>query len=340
MVSHGDFLESVTPLKALREAQGYRVAVVNIQEVYDEFSFGAKTPHAVRDFLVWASQKWQRPPRFVLLVGDASFDPLNYLGLGSHDFVPTMLVETVELETASDEWFADFDGDALGEMAVGRLPVRTLEEATRVVSKIVSYEQGSQNQPWSRTVLLVADENDSFDFEAATAQLETLMPADFSARKILLGRTDTDTARTELIADLNQGQLIVNYLGHGSVETWKNNLLTTADAGSLTNGLQAPLVVAMTCLNSFFHDLHTESIGEAFLKADQGGAVAVWASSALTSPSGQVVMNEELFHRLFDGSGMPLGEAIGWAKGSVSDAELRHTWVLFGDPTTTLLRSQ
>ena len=339
IMAHGDFLESLEPLKALREAQGYTVAVVDIADVYDEFGFGVKTPWALRDFLVWASSQWQTSPRFVLLVGDASFDPRNYLGLGDFDFVPTRLVETAVLETASDDWFVDFDGDALVEMAVGRLPVRTLEEATQVVSKIVSYEQGSRNQPWSRRVLLVADEKDGFDFAAAAAELETLVPADFSVRKILLGQADPGPARTKLLADLNQGQLIVNYLGHGSVQMWKDNLLTTADAGSLTNGLQAPLVVAMTCLNGFFHDLYTESIGEAFLKADQGGAIAVWASSGLTTPSAQAFMNYELFRQLFNGEGMSLGEAIVRAKASVRSVDVRRTWIFFGDPTTSFQKN-
>jgi hypothetical protein len=48
----------------------------------------------------------------------------------------------------------------------------------------------------------------------------------------------------------------------------------------------------MTCLNGLFHDVYTESLAEAMLKAQQGGAVAVWASSGLTGPEGQVVMNK------------------------------------------------
>ena len=76
----------------------------------------------------------------MLLVGDASFDPRNYLGLGDFDFVPTKLIDTVYLETASDDWFVDFNNDGLPSIAMGRIPVRTPEEAALVVSKIIAYE--------------------------------------------------------------------------------------------------------------------------------------------------------------------------------------------------------
>ena len=82
IITHKDFIDSLGPLKSLRESQGWSVALIDVEDLYDEFSFGAKNPQALRDFLRRARVYWQRPPRFVLLVGDASFDPRNYLGLG------------------------------------------------------------------------------------------------------------------------------------------------------------------------------------------------------------------------------------------------------------------
>ena len=107
------------------------MALVDIEDIYGEFSYGMRNPQALKDFLFRARSSWRRPPRFVLLVGDASFDPRNYEGYGSFDFVPTKLVDTAYLETASDDWFVDFDDDGLPDLAVGRLPVRTAEEARR-----------------------------------------------------------------------------------------------------------------------------------------------------------------------------------------------------------------
>jgi hypothetical protein len=112
-----DFLESLKPLKALREAQGLSVALIDVEDLYDEFTFGMKTPQAMKNFLSEARSFWEKAPRFVSLVGDATFDPRNYLGLGSYDFVPTNLVERACLETASDEWFVDFNDDSRREKA-------------------------------------------------------------------------------------------------------------------------------------------------------------------------------------------------------------------------------
>ena len=122
IITHKDFIGSLGPLKSLRESQGWSVALIDVEDIYDEFSFGAKTPQALRDFLQRARAYWQRPPRFVLLVGDASFDPRNYLGLGDFDVVPTKLVDTVSLETASDDWFVDFNNDGLPAIPCGPNP--------------------------------------------------------------------------------------------------------------------------------------------------------------------------------------------------------------------------
>jgi len=77
-ISHGSFLESLKPLQALRESQGWSVALIDVEDLYDESVFGMKTPQALKDFLARARSDWGKPPRFVLLVGDSSFDPRNF----------------------------------------------------------------------------------------------------------------------------------------------------------------------------------------------------------------------------------------------------------------------
>ena len=110
----------------------------------------------------------------MLLAGDASYDPRNYLGFGDNDRVPTKLVDTEWLETASDDWFADFKADGLAALMVGRLPARTPAEAALMVTKIVNYEHA----PVSQEVTLVADANHGYDFETAIDALQELLPAD------------------------------------------------------------------------------------------------------------------------------------------------------------------
>jgi hypothetical protein len=330
MIAHAGFVGSLSALKALRESQRLSVKVIDIEDVYDEFSFGQKSPHALRDFLSLANASWKRPPSFVLLVGDASFDPKNYLGLGDHDFVPTKLVDTALLETASDDWFVDFNEDGLPDVAIGRLPVRSLQDATTIVSKIVTYEQSAATQ----SLLLVADRNDGFDFEAATDRLRSLVPPGLTVEEVRRGQIDDQTARVRLLDAINRGQKLVNYTGHGSVEIWRGNLLTSADAHRLTNE-KLPFFVAMNCLNGLFHDLYTESLAEALMRAERGGAVAVWASSALTEPDQQAAMNQQLYRLLFDSrSVLTLGEAAMNAKAAISSSDVRRTWIFFGDPST------
>jgi hypothetical protein len=62
--------------------------VVNVEDVFDEFSYGTHTPQAIRDFMALAKNSWAQGPGYLLLVGDASYDPRNYLGVGNFDFVP------------------------------------------------------------------------------------------------------------------------------------------------------------------------------------------------------------------------------------------------------------
>ena len=334
VITHAAFRKSAEELAEARRSQGLQVAVVDVADIYDEFSYGAHSSQAVKDFLAWTKNHWRLAPRYALLLGDSSFDPRNYLGQGQHDYVPTKLVDTAYLETASDDTLADFDGDGLPELAMGRLPVRTAAEAATVVSKIINYVPGNAGQE----ALLIADRTDGFNFAAANRQVRALLPETLAVEMIERGEQATETVRNQILTSLNRGQLLVNYIGHGSVERWAGaGLLTSADASTLTNGQRVPLMVLMTCLNGFAQDVYTESLAEALLKAEQGGAVAVWASSGLTEPEQQALINQELYRQLFGAQqNVTVGEAVRAAKAATADADVRRTWMLFGDPAQRL----
>ena len=103
MITTQEMAASLNPLKALRQSQGLAVVVVDVADIYDEFSYGNKNPQAVKDFLALANSSWGRPLRFVLFAGDASYDPKNYLGYGDSDLVPTKLYDSAYMEAASDD---------------------------------------------------------------------------------------------------------------------------------------------------------------------------------------------------------------------------------------------
>jgi len=117
--------------------------------------------------------------------------------------------------------------------------------------------------------------------------------------------------------------------------SWSNLFDDTAAAG-LNNGTRLPFVVAMNCLNGFFHDVYTESLATALMLSRNGGAVAVWASSGLTAPTPQFQMDQSLVKTLFTTPGTSIGDAVLSAKSGIADQDVRRTFILFGDPTMKL----
>ena len=336
IITRGDFFPALESLKALRQQQGYAVVMVDIDDLYDEFNFGNKSPQAITDFLRFALTNWKLAPRFVLLAGDASYDPKNHLGLGDYDLVPTAFVDTDYLETASDECLADFDNDGIAELAIGRLPVRTAVEASRMAGKIVEYEDSRASQE----ALLVSDQNDGYDFENASSRLMLLLPQSLRVERIDRGRAAPEVARANLLEAINRGQKIVNYFGHGSADLWSGSLLTGGDAQAMTNRERLSVFVMMTCLNGYFQNAGTDSLAETLMKAE-GGAVAAWASTGMTLPADQSRINEEFYWTLFAGNGLKsrpltIGEAAAKAKAYVTNKDVRQTWVLLGDPAMRL----
>ena len=339
MISSDQFASQLTPLLQLRRSQEKSAALLLIDDLYDEFNFGERSPYAIRDFLKTASERWRNKPKYLLLVGDASVDPRNYLGFGFFDFVPTKIIVTSELKTASDDWFSDFTNAGLGQIPTGRVPVRTADEAKTVVGKILAYEQDRDRGTWINQALLVADRNDAIDFTRDTQAVEALLPKSMRVTTVLASGLDRNTAQQEIVAGINRGSLLVNYIGHGSVEIWSGeDLLDDTTASTLSNGTRLPVFLIMDCLNGFFHDVYTESLAESLLLAKNGGAVAVWASSGLTEPEPQAEMDQNLVKLLFTEPSLTLGDAIRNAKSKIDDRDTRRTYILFGDPMLRLRR--
>ncbi len=343
IIAHQSFIPSLTAvlpgtttsLVTLRESQGYTVKVVDVEDVFDEFSYGIHTPQAITDFLARARTTWVKAPRYLLLVGDASYDYRNYEGLGNFDFVPTKLIDTVFMETGSDDTLTDFNGDGIPEIPVGRLPVRTVAEANLILSKIVNFSPSNVPQ----SALMVADTQGSyfFNFEQANEQLIPLLPAAMQAtiQRVYRAQQPSDaTARATIISKINSGTALVNYSGHGNVNVWTGGpIFNAADAMALTNGNKLSLVIVMDCLNGYFIAPPIECISEALMKAPNGGAVASFSSSGLTIPIGQHEMGQQLFSLLYSGPPIALGDATRQAKAATTDLDVRRTWILFGDPT-------
>jgi CSLREA domain-containing protein len=330
IVTTAELKASVEPLAQLRAAQGLVVKVIDVEDLYDENTFGEHSPKAVRDFLAKAVANWTTKRRYVVFAGDASYDPKNYLGLGPSDLVPTKLIDTSLSETASDDWLADFNNDGLADFAIGRLPVRTPTEMNALVAKIVNYENAAPDP--SRGALLVSDNG----FEEPSTAVQSLLPAGMTVTTINRSSADDATIHNQIIAAINQGPRITNYTGHGSNGVWTGAaLLSSNDAPNLTNTNRLSVFTMMTCYNGYFQNAFNDSLSEALLKAP-GGAVAVWASTTLTQPAAQNAIDQEFYRMLFGVQPATLGDAARGAKLVTGDADVRRTWTLFGDPAMRL----
>jgi len=330
IIASGELKSAVEPLAALRRSRGMVVQVVDVEDLYDEFTFGRHSPQAIHDYLARAMNIWRRKPHYVLLAGDASYDPKNYLDQGLNDLVPTKLIDTNLMEAASDDWLADFNNDGLADIALGRLPVRTVAELNALVSKIIDYENAPPDP--SRGVLLVAD----IGFEEQSHALKTLFPPPMTVVTINRRSADDATIHDQVISVINEGPLMTNFVGHGSNGVWTGgSLLSSFDAPALTNTNGLSVFTMMTCFNGYFQDAYNDSLSEALLKAP-GGAVAVWASTTLTEPVGQNLIDQEFYRLLFAPQPATLGDAARRAKAVTTDRDVRRSWILFGDPAMLL----
>ncbi|RME80366.1 MAG: DUF11 domain-containing protein [Caldilineae bacterium] len=116
IISHADFITYSQQLADYRAAsRGFRTAVIDVQDIYDEFNNGLMHPEAIRNFLIYATHNWQPPrPRYVVLMGDGHYDPLGYLPSTTENvYIPPWIaaVDPFQGETAADNRYVDILGD-------------------------------------------------------------------------------------------------------------------------------------------------------------------------------------------------------------------------------------
>ncbi|MBC8253519.1 MAG: hypothetical protein H8E35_05770, partial [Ardenticatenia bacterium] len=320
VITHPNFRQSLQPLIEWRRSRGLKVVVATIDEVYDEFNHGLPDPAAIRDFLRYARDHWAKPaPRYVLLVGDASYDYRDHLKAPNKNLIPTYLLETHFVgETASDNWFVRLDDDVVPNMAIGRLPVKSVAQARIVVDKIIGYERDPTPGEWRRRVLFVAD--DEPIFESTSDDLaESYLPPDYQATKVYLSAFgDPEESGARIIEEINEGAAIVSYIGHAALDVWaKERMFASEDIASLKNRARLPFVVTMTCLDGYFHHPEADCLAEELLLAGGGGAIACFAPTSESLPSDQDVLVKALFEALFAGDASTIGEAVMQAKRSL-----------------------
>lgn len=345
-VVHQGFEQALEPLVRWRRSQGLRVTVATVQDVYDSFSHGLTDPAAIRDYMRYAAEHWPPPaPRFLLLVGDASYDPRRFLPDGAPNLVPTALLTTHFVgETASDNWFVSLDEqDDLPDMAVGRIPAQSAEQVATVVAKTLAYEQAAEAAGWAGRALFVAD-NKQPEFQSMSDDLATgFLPNGYTVDKVYLGQSTNPNG--EILRSLRRGVGLVNYVGHGSMNVWaQEKIFRVDDVSRLDNASALPFMVTMTCLVGYFHHPQATSMGEELLFKPDGGVVAALVPTSETLATDQRFLAEAFYRHLF-GDAATVGEAVMLAKRDLPNdraimQDLIETFTVLGDPALRLRRPQ
>ena len=310
------FHPALAPLVARRQAQGHAVAVVDVQAIFDDWSFGQVDPNAIRAFLRYAAATWRRAPAAVVLVGDGTADPRGYTNHGDANLIPPYLamVDPWLGETACETCYAQLDGedplsDSLPDLTLGRLPVKSAAELQALVAKILSYETAVGGLGWRSQAVFVADNyrdaNDipdsAGDFAGFADAGVALLPQGMEARRLYYDPSPSRPAQPwrepsaaqayqHTLELLNAGAGLVTYVGHSHQWQWAvtdatsepSYLLGLYDADDLTNKGQPFVLLEMTCLTAAFQTpaYSGTTIDERLLLAP-GGAVAVWGPAGL-----------------------------------------------------------
>lgn len=349
IITHSDFYDQTQSLKSWRTSFNQMVVkTIKVEDIYDEFSGGLFDPVAIRDFLKYAYQKWQKPaPAFVLLVGDGNYDFKNNLGTGVPNFIPPFTLDP----SFSDDMYVLF-GNTLG-MIISRVPVRSENEAEVVVNKIISYESEPEFGTWRNLVTLVADDEwdkiDEIDplWMFHTRDAETLakshVPPFFDLSKIYLMEYPFDQngeksqAEEAIINSFNSGSLIINYIGHANPDVWAHEHVfkTAQDIPKLNNERKLPLVYMATCLSGFFFSPYTEGMAEELLRAEGKGAIATISAVLKVTAEPNVALNYKVYDLLLYDS-LSVGEALFTAKILRKLDDNDREYALFGDPVLRL----
>ncbi len=377
IVSHPDFLSPSHELAEFHRTQdNLTVAVVNVNDIYNEFGSGRPDISAIRDFMRMlydrAGNDTALMPRYLLLMGDGSYDCKGRIA-GANNYVSTYQSYNSDSPTnsyTSDDFFVLLDaneGGDIGNMAqqldmgVGRIPVSTEQEAWDVVNKIKNYKnpvvdasclQISANKSWRNSVTFVADDEDgdvhqdsSDDLAEDTRSTKPVYNFDkiyldaFKQVATPAGDRYPDV-NTAILNKINSGTLILNWVGHGGETNWAHErIFNMADIVQLQNKEKLPLFITATCEFSRF-DLPDRTAGEWLVVNGKGGAIAAITTVRLVYSNANDALNREAFEHMFDmyeGRYARLGEILQFTKNQVvTDISNTRKFTLLGDPALTL----
>ncbi len=384
IVAPENFTDQAERLADFRMAHSdLSVKVVTTNQVYNEFSSGVTDISAIRNFMKMLYDRAETAgemPRYLLLFGNGTYDNKDLLGYGGN-LIPTYQSYASLAPRSSymtDDYFGLLD-DSEGEesegildIGIGRLPVRTVEEAEILVDKIIRYDervpgmapgeeelaytgQISNYADWRNTLVFIADDGDNNrhfnDAEKLAGRVSDNYPV-YNVDKIYLDAYQQVTmaggARypevNRAINDrVNKGALLINYIGHGGVRGLaQQRVVTFDDIGTWNNKYNMPVFMTATCQFSSFDqpDPDELSAGVRIIQKPVGGSAALFTTTRLAWSGSNLTLNENFMDVAFsvdDRETHPrLGDLIRIAKqesGNESIPVRIRNFVLLGDPS-------
>ena len=363
-------------LKAHHEQHdGLRVTIVPADELYNEFSSGTPDATAYRRYLKMLYDRATTPndkPRYLLLFGDGAWDnrmlTSEWSGYNPDDYLLCYESENSFSQVncyVSDDFFCLLDDEEViqttngnsttyagkPDVAVGRLPARTPDEAKTLVDKIISYAQNEYAGPWQNEICMMGDDgNDNSHMKTAdkvATMIESTYP-NYNVDKIYWDayqRTSSSTGYsypdvTRLIKQqLQNGALMMNYCGHGAAYAMSHELVMKLTDFESQQSNYLPLWMTASCDIMPF-DGQEENIGETVMLNSKGGGIAFFGTTRTVYATYNEVMNLAFTKHVLT-PGMAIGEAVRLAKRELVEKSSDLTcnklqYTLLGDPALQL----
>lgn len=335
-----------------RQSQGLKTKIVALEQVYDEFSGGQVSSIAIKDFITHLLTHSTSPQKYLLIVGDGTYDPkgsLNSYGLSQ---MPVAIETGLQMDYGSDNFYVELGEQIVPQLSIGRIPTSDELEIQNYITKLIAYENGVLSPSHAKNNAFISGvDTINENFHSQIDQLQQTLSSQntsLTADKISLIDYATNNEKKEAIQQIfNQDSLITTYYGHGAENVWDDSAAFNENDAFNLNNKSLPIVMTLNCLNAYYYDIdpNNRSIGENFILNPNGGAVAFWGSTSQTAPVAQLNLAQAFFNAVATATNktyhdIRLGDLINQAKQTQSannySADTVKSWTLFGDPALKL----
>lgn len=355
--------------EAHRTKDNLTVRVVTPESIYNEFSSGTPDATAYRRFMkMFYDRKTSEAdaPKYLLLFGDGSFDNRKLTSAWkSVDMSNVLLTYQTENSLSSQSYVIDdyfgFLDDADNKkslqnkklcLGIGRFPIRTVEQATQMVDKVISYMENKNTGSWKNNLCFMADDGSNTDgfmtehmefADQLAGYVESEHP-EFLVNKLYYDAYKKDMTagtypdvRSGLQKLLKDGLLLFNYTGHGGTTALSDEkVLTQTDINQFTY-THLPVWVTATCDFTRFDDLNTSAGEDVFLNKSSGG-IALFTTVRVAYSRPNFPINDNVIRNLFErnnGRRRTLGEVMQATKNTLSSV-YKLGFCLIGDPAVKM----